>query len=270
MDSKSSPTAFEAAWNPDCEPIAFADPWGKVGAYTTMLVDGSPPRPLFQDRHMDRLSQSLEHLGMANPYGGTFLEDSVAHAAANLGATPCMLRVAIVGEGLFLSSYPQTGKGAELRGRPCHARRRLPAAKSLLDVGLHQELAQVDRGTEELLLVSPQGHVLEGATTNLLLVRGDAVLAPMREALPGITRQVIEEHLPAQWNWESAEVRLEELPTMDEILLCGSGKEVARITHLEGIEWAPASARAFDSIAQAYEAAKQLYLANHPGKDPQG
>ena len=42
MASKSSTTACQTAWDPDQQPIPFANPWGRPGAYTTMLVDGDP------------------------------------------------------------------------------------------------------------------------------------------------------------------------------------------------------------------------------------
>ena len=82
-----------------------------------------------------------------------------------------MLRTAVVPEGLFIAAYPQSGKGARLHGRLCRIRRKLPAAKSLLDTSLYEEMQTVNRNREELLLVSPDRHVLEGATTNLLFVR---------------------------------------------------------------------------------------------------
>lgn len=258
MDGKSLSTAYEAAWNPDHQPIPPADPWGRRGAYTTMLVEGRPPMAYFMDRHLRRLNDSIRHLGLHNPFPETFLRGRIETAAANLAA-PCMLRMAIVEDGLFLTSYPQTGNGAELLGRPCRARRKLPAAKSLLDTGLYQDLQQVDRNCEELLLISEDQHVLEGGTTNLLLVQGHRIHTPSLHTLPGITRQVIEENLPRGWSWAPGNIHLDELPGMDEILACGSGKEVARITRLEGIDWSPVSDRAFRSISQAYATAKNQY-----------
>ena len=213
MASKSSTTACQTAWNPDQQPIPFANPWGRPGAYTTMLVDGDPPTPLFLDRHLRRLKKCLGYLGLPEIFRDAFLEESILETASGINTVPCMLRTSVVPEGLFITAYPQSGKGARLHGRLCRIRRKLPAAKSLLDISLHEEMQTVNRNCEELLLVSPDGHVLEGATTNLLFVRGKNILAPEKDTLTGITRQVLEERIPKPWQWEVTDVHLDDLPT---------------------------------------------------------
>lgn len=268
MASKSSTTACQTAWNPDQQPIPFANPWGRPGAYTTMLVDGDPPTPLFLDRHLRRLKKCLGHLGLPEIFRDAFLEESILETASGINTVPCMLRTAVVPEGLFITAYPQSGKGARLHGRLCRIRRKLPAAKSLLDISLHEEMQTVNRNREELLLVSPDGHVLEGATTNLLFVRGKNILAPEKDTLTGITRQVLEERIPEPWQWEVTDVHLDDLPEMDEILVCGSGKEVAQIINIADSEWKPRSNQAFMALSRIYGAAKLLYLRENSSKNP--
>jgi branched-subunit amino acid aminotransferase/4-amino-4-deoxychorismate lyase len=265
MAKKFSPTAYQVAWGPDRNPIPFVDPWGHSGAYTTMLVDGTPPMALFFGRHRQRLRQSLGKLKLPQQFSESFIKNKILGIISRLEQGPYMLRVAVIKEGLFLSTYSQSGKGAELEGKLCHIRRKLPAAKSLLDMGLFEKMKTVDRNCEELLLISPSGNILEGATTNVLFVRGNTILAPTQGALPGITRQVIEEQVPEPWLWNADDVHLDDLHEIDEILVCGSGKEVARIISLKKIKWEPRSQKAFDTLSRCYKDAKLLYLKeNYP------
>jgi para-aminobenzoate synthetase len=56
-----------------------------------------------------------------------------------------------------------------------------------------QRQAAVAAGADEAVLVSPDGHVLEGATTSILWWRGDTLCAPPEDGsiLPGTTRAVL-------------------------------------------------------------------------------
>ena len=266
MDNKSSPIPCRFAWNPDRIPIPFVNPWGRSGAYTTMLVEGSPSIGFFIDRHLQRLRQSLDKLKLPHQFPETFLKDTILEFISGYNRGSFMLRTAVVSEGLILSTYPQIGKGAGLIGKPCRIRRNLPAAKSLQDMGLYKQMKNVDRSSEELLLVSQSGYILEGATTNVLFIRGNSILAPVQDALPGITRQVIQEQLPKPWLWNVDNVHLDELNQIDEILVCGSGKEVARIIGLCKLKWKPRSQKAFDALSRCYNDAKLLYLQENPPK----
>jgi branched-subunit amino acid aminotransferase/4-amino-4-deoxychorismate lyase len=165
MEKKS----YAILWTPDQKSSPPIDPWGQPGAYTTILVDGDPPRPLFLDRHLDRLEESCSLLDANNSLTRDFVEEKILEAATHLnGGT--MLRVALIPAGLSLTSYPQMGKNAELTGIPETVQRHLPEAKSLKDTPLKERLQNYDRNRHELILIDPDGYLLEGATTNLLFI----------------------------------------------------------------------------------------------------
>ncbi|MBT4223104.1 MAG: aminotransferase class IV [Opitutae bacterium] len=260
MAKRFSPIAFQGAWGPNRNPIPFVNPWGYSGAYTTILVEGTPSTAVFFDRHLERLRQSLNKLKLPQQFSESFLKETILGVISSCNQGPYMLRVALIKKGLFLSTYAQSGKGAELEGELCHIQRKLPAAKSLLDMGLFKEMQKVDRNCKELLLISPNGNILEGATTNILFVRGRTIISPTQDALPGITRQVIQELIPESWCWNTNDVHLDDLHKFDEILVCGSGKEVAQIISLSKIEWKPTSQNAFNTLSQCYKGAKLNYL----------
>jgi branched-subunit amino acid aminotransferase/4-amino-4-deoxychorismate lyase len=252
MDTKS----YAILWTPEGQAAQPIDPWGHDGAYTTILIDGKPPQPIFLQRHLDRLENSLSLLKVPQVFPKEFVEEKILEAASMLDAGT-MLRVAIIQEGLSLISYPQQGKNADMEGIPETVQRHLPEAKSLLDTPLKDRLQNFDRNRHELLLIDPDGYILEGATTNLLFIKGRQILTPASKCLPGITRQVLSEHLNGtDWQWCPVNIPMQQLPEFEEILLCGSGKEIARIVSIQGKDWQPRGREAFEELAAIFERAK--------------
>jgi len=252
MESKS----YAILWTPEGDTAQPMDPWGHEGAYTTILIDGSPPRPIFLQRHLNRLENSLALLKVSPVLPREFVEEKILEATSKLDAGT-MLRVAIIPEGLSLVSYPQKGKNAELEGIPETVQRHLPEAKSLMDTPLKDRLQNFDRNRHELLLIDPDGYFLEGATTNLLFIKGNQILTPESHCLPGITRQVLSENLNGtNWQWCPAQIPMQQLPEFEEILVCGSGKEIARIDRIQGQDWQPSSRKAFEELSAIFEKAK--------------
>ncbi len=248
---------YTILWTPEGKEASPIDPWGEPGAYTSVLVDGDPPRPLFLPRHLDRLEESARLLGLVSPLSRGFVEEKVYEAVSHLeGGT--MLRVALVPQGLSLATYPQSGKNGGLVGILETVGRHKPEAKSLQDIPLHQKVKVLDRNKEELLLVDDEGYLLEGSTTNLLFVRGKEVLTPESDCLPGITRQVLRERIPMPpWQWCPARIHSGQISEFEEILLCGSGKEVARLVGIESLDWKPDGDLAFQELARIFSEAKE-------------
>ena len=250
-------TPFATLWTPDQKEAPPIDPWGEPGAYTTILVDGNPSRPIFLEKHLDRLEESCRLLETKPPLPRAFVKSKVLDAADLLEAGT-MLRVALIPAGLSLTSYPQRGKNAELVGIPETVQRHLPEAKSLMDTPLKDRLQKFDRSKHELLLLDSDGYFLEGATTNLLFIKNEEIFSPETGCLPGITRQILKESLnDTNWKWNPAQIHMRQLPEFNEILLCGSGKEVARITAIEGHTWKPVCDSAFRFLAKRFQEAKE-------------
>ncbi|MDT7782593.1 MAG: hypothetical protein QOF58_1012 [Pseudonocardiales bacterium] len=75
-------------------------------------------------------------------------------------------------------------------------RRSLPAVKGVdLDHLTGLRTAAAEAGADEALLLTPEGHVLEGSTTSIVWWRGDTVCGPPPGPglLPGITRVLLGE-----------------------------------------------------------------------------
>lgn len=102
---------------------------------------------------------------------------------------------------------------------------------------------------DEALMLDDDGHVAEGATSNLFFVDGTALRTPSLDGpvLPGITRDVVidladEEGIPVEeGQYTPADVR-----EADEVFLTNSTWEIRPVTTVDGIDVGPESATGSD------------------------
>ena len=103
-------------------------------------------------------------------------------------------------------------------------------------LGLAEALA---RGATECLFLNHAGNVTEASTSNYFLVVGDRLLTPPVSAglLRGITRTLLLDCCAQnQVEVEERDVSEEEARNADEMFLSGTSKDIAPVTHLDGIE----------------------------------
>ncbi len=86
------------------------------------------------------------------------------------------------------------------------------------------------------LLLDAEGFVTETAAANVLVVLGDRLVAPRREAtLRGVSLQVVEELLAArQLTVERGDLRVDDLHAADEVLLTSTTSCLLPVTSIDG------------------------------------
>lgn len=93
-----------------------------------------------------------------------------------------------------------------------------------------------DKGFDEAILVNSKGHVAEAATSNIFMVKGNAIITPSLDSgiLPGITRSVIIQ-IARRLKIFAKEmaVTYRELMNSDEIFLTNSLAEVLPVTKVD-------------------------------------
>jgi branched-chain amino acid aminotransferase len=92
------------------------------------------------------------------------------------------------------------------------------------------------RGAHEALIVDASGHVVEGTTSNVFVVRGGELVTPPEQAniLPGITRAHLIE-LCAELGHPVRQRALtpEDLASADEVFICSSLREVVPVVRVD-------------------------------------
>jgi len=92
--------------------------------------------------------------------------------------------------------------------------------------GVHQQ------GFDDALLLNEQGHLAECTSANVFLVRGRRIVTPPLASgcLPGITREVLREVIPAAGcKFEEQNLTAGDLDSADEVFISSTTREVAGV-----------------------------------------
>lgn len=217
------------------------------GIYETVLVQDG--RFFHLDQHLNRLGQSAEILALDLPAS---LEE-IGHWVRRLGATiqtPCgLLRIVAYGSdgvhgpvcGLYVKPCPQHLPAVFEQGVAAvtsEGERFRPLAKSTncLAQALARFKAQA-AGAHEGLIVDRHGHITEGSTSNLLAVRGGALLRPPAgAALEGVTEGVTLQ-LAAQLGlpMEFAPLPVAEVATWDEAFITSTNRRIIPLRQIDDV-----------------------------------
>ncbi|MDA8198957.1 MAG: branched-chain amino acid transaminase [Thermaerobacter sp.] len=116
----------------------------------------------------------------------------------------------------------------------------IPARSKLTGSYVNMALASDDaheKGYDEAILLGADGHVSEGAGSNLFMVRRGTLITPpvTADILEGITRSIVME-LAEENGIPVAERPIDrtELYVADEVFLTGTGAQIAPITAIDG------------------------------------
>ena len=257
MGTPSSPTSSAPAWNKDGSPVAHPEPWGHRGAFTTIRVEGTPPHPIFLEAHLARLEESARLLGVEPIATQEQIRERLAAFLSSPSlAAPCLLRICMFEDCLGFSFRPANAGESSLTGKILRHLRSVPEAKSTADKELYGRLTELDLTHEDFLLVHPEIEVvLETATSNLFFAQGDRLVIPEKNILPGIILSKLLSEL-TEFTPERTSPRLAELLAFDEIILCGSGREVSALATIPEIGWQRRSEKAFLQLRETYDKLK--------------
>lgn len=226
------------------------------GIFETLRVYAG--RPFAWQRHMERLVLSAAELGFPVPASPVALRGGVDALLAAQGLADAVVRLTITRgvaggrptrAGAWIEAEPLGGRlwSGTRKGAGSAMVSRLPfepgwigrhKTTSRLALDLAREEARA-AGVDEALLVSPDVQVLEGAASNVFIVRDDEVLTPPLSlpVLPGVTRAIVLA-LCKQLGLRYREQPIgpEHLRRAGEAFLTNSVQEVLPLATLEGRE----------------------------------
>ena len=216
--------------------------------------------------HMDRLAETCEVLGLDHRLTRDDLQERVDETLAANELREAYVRLSItrgVQPGkltpdaavdptvvVIVSELPRGGRGSQpVWDGPATLQtartKRVPDASIPARAKTHNylngilarlELRVTD--ADEALLVDGEGHVTEGATSNLFFVRDNALRTPSLDGpiLPGITRRVVlelarEEGIPV----EEGQYTPDEIRSADEVFLTNSTWELRPVETVDGL-----------------------------------
>src|SRR5262245_4522303 len=233
------------------------------GLFETLRVYGG--RPFAWERHMERLVLSAAELGFPVPPSPARLREAVAEVLEACALADAVVRVTVtrgvaggrpVRTGAWVEAEPLGSRlwpgarqldpedGGPLGGRlvlsqtpftPGFLGRHKTTSRLALDLAREEARAA---GADEVLLVSQDGEALEGAASNLFVVRsgGDIFTPPLSaDILPGVTRATVMELCdPLGIIVHEAPIPLEMLRWASEVFVTNSVQEVLPIRDIAG------------------------------------
>ncbi len=249
------------------------------GLFETMrVINGKPFR--WWD-HMERLRKGGDFLGIKIPFGCKSLEKFATELIVQNKMPDALMRLT-VSRGVGPRGYSPKGAdkptlvmtmhpapvATSARWKLVTASLRLPAGDALAQFKTANKLAQVlaraeadAAGADEALLLNTDGHVVEGASSNLFWIEGKTVCTPPLTdgLLAGVTRAVTIE-ICQSFSLPIAErtVTPEQLRRADGVYLTLSSIGVAEAIALDGVPLATSPITL--DIHRAYE---KLLLNSH-------
>ncbi len=216
---------------------------------------------LFRAReHYERLLRSCQVLQMALPYtANELVELSVELIRRNDQHQDVYLRPVayknqeILGvqlhgltNDLIMTSEPQ-GNYVELTGMKCGVSswRRvddnaIPARAKISGAYVNSAFAKseaLQNGYDEAIMLTNEGHVSEGSAENIfLIINGELITpSPSENILLGITRDTVIELARRELGLITRERQIDrtELYVADEIILCGTGAQIAPVVEVD-------------------------------------
>jgi branched-chain amino acid aminotransferase len=218
--------------------------------------------PFGQREHLERLQRSADRLMISMPVSVETLSSEVAATLEAAGEGEWYVRVVIT-RGTGPLTYDPSTATAPLRviiaapvsvppaeyyergiavsllhaSRPTDDERASGAKASNYLANLLAVHEAKQKGAQEALLLGPRGQVLEGASSNLFIVKGGKVRTPEPQpgVLVGITRATVLMAAGVEGiEVEEAEVRPEDLYGADEAFLTSSIREVMPVVVADG------------------------------------
>lgn len=217
------------------------------------LITYHEGKPFFLDKHISRLRNSANTVGLPLPWDNKKLEALVHETLKrNKSEKEKAIRIVVTGgvsqDSITPAELPSIAILVdELRRYPgeyyergisiitVDHRRFLPEAKSLNYLFAIMALQEAkSKGAIEALYVDEKDDIVfEGTTSNVFMVKEGQIFTPRTEILPGITREVIlkicmDEGLPMI----ERDITIDKLYKADEIFLTASNKEVMPVVKI--------------------------------------
>jgi branched-chain amino acid aminotransferase len=116
-----------------------------------------------------------------------------------------------------------------------------PARAKITGIYVNSALSKTEvteRGFDEAIVLTHDGHVSEGSAENIFLLRDGCLVtpAPFENILEGITRKTIMQIAEEELGIDTIERQIDrsELYIADEVFFCGTGVQVAAVIEIDG------------------------------------
>jgi len=215
-----------------------------LGLYETLKLVGGVP--VFFEEHVARLDLGLEELGLERPCSRAEMAAQICRLSAANDTPYGACRVLVTAgppqgrPGLLIQTDQRLFPARSLRviSYPGVRVRAQLKAMTVMQSYLAQRAATA-AGADDAILVDDDGRIVEGATSNMFLIRGGGLVTPPAEGaiLPGVLRAKVEEAADAHGILVvETFARVADLRPDDGMLLTSSVRGIVPVGSVDGRE----------------------------------
>jgi branched-chain amino acid aminotransferase len=212
-----------------------------AGAYTTLRTWGERTRVHGFGHHLRRLEESSARLGRPGTLSPARVASGLRSALGRLaGAGEARVRLTFAPPALYAALEPFVPPSEEARrdGVACAivSERRLDAlCKDSRFAAVARAAAEaLPRGVHEGLMVSGEGALLEGLSSNFFAVRDGVLRTEAGRVLPGLTRAAVLELARETLPVVLEPVTLDELPELTESFISSTSRGILPVVRIDG------------------------------------
>ena len=236
--------------------------WEHAGVFTTLRLrirreaSDKVATLWFPNTHARRMQCDLTALGldMDDPWHRqSQLIDATRSIASSLAPGEWLVRWSCAPPEMAIEARPWRPSAPALSGACWQYVRRNPIHKNLAYRELIDKLQEVDQASTEVLLVHPGKQLLlEGITSNLLLVEQGRCVTPAEDCLPGLSIRLLEPQLPPGLTITRVPIPIDQMTRFDAIYACGTGRGVTPIARIPELGWVQRDDSLTDLLQEAY------------------
>jgi len=228
--------------------------WGSKGIFTTVRVVGSNPRYIFLKDHLRQLNKSLKKQNI----NFVLTEKKLLELIPNqlkIKNFNHLLRIAVKQNLISISLRPRLTPSNNFQCQLVNYQRVNARVKNLHYKKILSLQKDIDMQKKEILFYSKK-IVLEGSTTNLIMIKNNQMIVLKGNYYKGITMNYFLKKFINKYIFKF--ITLSDLLSADEIILVGSGKGVVKVSSIPQIKWFSSSSKMFKRISSIYEAQLKL------------
>ena len=228
--------------------------WGSKGVFTTVRVVGRSPRYIFLKNHLLQLNKSLKKLNIKFTLTEKKLLALIPNQL-NIKKFNHLLRIAVKQNLISISLRPRLTPSNNFQCQLVNYQRVNARVKNLHYKKILSLQKNIDMQKKEILFYSKK-MILEGSTTNLIMIKNNQMIMPTGNYYKGVTMNFFIKRFKNKCKFKS--ITFEDLLSADEIILIGSGKGVVKVSSIPQIKWFSSSSKMFKRLSSIYEAQLKL------------
>jgi len=230
--------------------ITYDNLWNTKGVFTTIRIQGSPPKIFFLKEHLDNLNKSLKKLNINFSINSQIFKSIVIKELKKHVKYNHLLRIAINRRVISINLRQRKNPNKFLKASIFKYQRPQPHIKNLYYNKILSILRSIDTSTNEIILFYNK-KLLEGCTTNIICAKNSKLYIPKENYYYGITLQLIAKFTKRKIIKKN--ILIKQLNFFDEIILVGSGKGVVAVNNIPQIKWKNKTQIIYKELQQLYK-----------------